>query len=166
MIAAVEGRGHPRHAEAGRSAEGDGQHDRVPVRHHGGAHRLLGIVALRHLAGRRVGQDGAREQPRDRREIDYLLAHPERDGRRMGAVDLAAVALAVVVGDEPAEPAFGRHLVGQGHRIEPAGADHQGRHDSSPVFLGAMAPGGYGALNSRSSVIWSGSPVCRMSCAC
>jgi hypothetical protein len=73
-------------------AQADRQQQHVAIRHHRRAHRVVGVVAVRHRH-RGVGLRRSRQHLRDRREVDNVVFDAGARGDGARAVDLAAVPL-------------------------------------------------------------------------
>ena len=118
MIAAMDGGGDGLVPLCRGEAKGDAQHDGVAIGYDRGGHRGLGVMAVghRHIIGeRRAGQHRA-----DAAHVDEVKRHPEPVGRAGGEVELFAMALAIVKGDQPRECLLCRDLVGEGNGIQSA----------------------------------------------
>lgn len=98
VVAAMHGDGNGICFLCGRQTERDCQHDSIAVRHDGGLHGLLGVVAVWNLDI--VGQGRSAEMTADAGDVDDMMGNGEARGTSGGEVEFLAMPLAVVEGDQ------------------------------------------------------------------
>ena len=131
MIAAMHGGRNSLIAVGGGNSETDRQHDGVAVRHDGDAHRVLGVMAVRHIDV--VGQRRSGERGTDPAHVHQVMRNAEPLRRRGREVELLAVALAVIEGHQPGELMLIGGDMSERHGIESARADDESFH-VGPLF--------------------------------
>ncbi|QTK82456.1 Hypothetical protein AT6N2_L1732 [Agrobacterium tumefaciens] len=140
MIAAVNGNRHCIRLLCGSQPERDGEHDGIAVRHHGGTHRLLRIMPVRHL--HIIGQCGTGEVRADGSDIDDMMRHTEPSGAIGGKIQFLPVALAIIEGDESKKVMFRGDFMRKRNGVQSAGADDDGFHSSGSLVLTGWAATG------------------------
>ena len=128
VVAGVGGDGDRARTDALGESGGDGQQDAVAERHHGAAHRAIGVMAVRDLAARH--QEIGGQQPAEAAQIHHLVADAEGGGLRPRQRQLAVVVLGPVVeaqcGGDPARRVL---VVEQGGGIHPAAQQNHRAHE-------------------------------------
>jgi len=117
----MDGRCHRIGAARGCDAIGNGEHDRVAVRHNGDLHGVFGIVSVRNIDV--VGQRRAGELAADIGDVHQYMFGAELLGAQAGKLQLFPVALAIVEGDEAGKLVVLRDPVRKGDGIHSAGTD-------------------------------------------
>ena len=129
MVAAVY-RGDYRVAAFRRGyTECDREHDSVAVRHHGGTHGFLRIVAIRNRTAAR--QRRSCQEASDGGDIHHVVRHHQVRRTTARVLQLFFVALAVVERHQTRECSFGGYFVCKRDGIQSAGTDNDRFHEGS-----------------------------------
>jgi len=105
----------------------DVEQERVPVRHHGRPHRLVGVVPVRN-GHARIGERAARQQRSDRPQLSYLVFQAETGGNLTRAIQFPRrVTLPVIHRQHPYSHAVSAQMVHKGDTVQATGDDRHCR---------------------------------------